>query len=77
MNKIRAIVLEAPHLPGLGQEGPEDLRLLLGVFYLLLAVGLVTGILGHVIRSRTLVAAGVAIIFVGTGFFLAAVGTRG
>jgi hypothetical protein len=35
------------------------------------------GIAGHVLRSRALVAVGVTLIFVGTGFFVAAVGARG
>ena len=64
-------------LPGLGQEGPDDLRALLTTSFALLAVGFVVGVIGHVTQLRALVAAGIILIFVATVFFVLAVGEYG
>ena len=64
-------------LPGLGQEGPDDLRALLTTSFALLAVGFVVGVIGHVTQLRALVAAGIMLIFVATVFFVLAVGEYG
>ena len=49
-------------LPGLCQDGPDDLRRLLTVFYVLFGLGFVVGVVGHVVRSRMLQAAGIVMI---------------
>ena len=64
-------------LPGLGQEGPDDLRSLLTMSFILLAVGFVIGVIGHVTQLRPLVIAGIVVIFVATAFFVVAVGQYG
>ncbi|MGH2783085.1 MAG: hypothetical protein ACRDLA_17090, partial [Thermoleophilaceae bacterium] len=53
-------------LPGLGEEGPDDLRSLLAVSFILIGVGFVIGVLGHVTQLRALVIAGIVLIFAGT-----------
>jgi hypothetical protein len=59
-------------LPSLGQEGPDDLRQLLRMTFVLLPVGFAVGILGHLSGSKTLVAAGIAIVMIGAAFFFVA-----
>jgi hypothetical protein len=74
---LLAAVLAQVDLPGLGQEGPDDLRALLATSFALLAVGFVVGVIGHVTQLRPLVAAGIILIFVATVFFVLAVGEYG
>jgi hypothetical protein len=74
---LLAAVLAQVDLPGLGQEGPDDLRALLATSFALLAVGFVVGVIGHVTQLRALIAAGIILIFVATIFFLLAVGEYG
>lgn len=64
-------------LPGLNQEGPEDLQRLLKMFYVLFAAGVVVAGLGYAIPSKMLQIAGIALIFLSTGVFMVAVGTYG
>ncbi|HEY1273996.1 MAG TPA: hypothetical protein VGF25_03770 [Thermoleophilaceae bacterium] len=69
--------LTAIDLPGLGREGPDDLRALLTTSFVLLVAGFVIGTLGHIGQSRTLVAIGVTIVFAATIAFVLAVGRFG
>ena len=64
-------------MPGLGDQGPDDLRALLSASFVLIGAGLVLGAVGHAIQVRPLVAAGVALAFAGTAFFVLAVGQFG
>jgi hypothetical protein len=64
-------------LPGLGQEGPEDLQRLLKMFYVLFVGGAVIAVLGYAIPSKMLQIVGIALIFLSTGVFVAAVGSYG
>ena len=72
-----ATVLGQISLPGLGQEGPDDLQRLLTIFYLMMGGGFLIAITGHIFKSRTLVMAGILLIFIGTGVFMVAVGSYG
>jgi hypothetical protein len=72
-----ALVAQIPDLPGLGDEGPDDLDSLLTLCFLLMGVGFGIGVLGHIVRSRVLVAIGIAIVMVGTVVFALAVGRYG
>ena len=72
-----ATALAQVDLPGLGQKGPEDLQRLLRIFGVLLGIGFVVAIAGHVVRSRTLVIAGIGLIFIATAVFMVAVGSYG
>jgi hypothetical protein len=74
---LLAALLAQVDLPGLGQEGPDDLRSLLTVSFILLVVGFVIGVIGHVTQVRGIVIAGISIVFVATGFFIVAVGEYG
>ncbi len=62
-------------LPSLEREGPEGLQRLLRVFFVLFGVGFLVGALGHLSDSRTLKAAGIAMIMFATVALLVAVGT--
>jgi hypothetical protein len=64
-------------LPSLGGEGSGGVERLLAVFFVLMGVGFLLGILGHVIKSRTLVGIGIALIMVSTAVFLVAVARQG
>jgi hypothetical protein len=64
-------------LPSLGEPGPDELRSLLTVLMVLTAAGFLTGIFGHVIKSRTLVAVGVTLVMLGAVAFVVAVGRYG
>ncbi|MEA2401697.1 MAG: hypothetical protein QOK00_2100 [Thermoleophilaceae bacterium] len=70
-------LLVALELPGLGEAGPDDLRSLLTASFVLLATGLVLGVLGHITQLKGLVATGIALVFAGAAFFVVAVGQFG
>lgn len=64
-------------IPDPGQNSSQDLQRLLDVFYVLLGVGFLVAIAGHLAGSRTMVIVGVAMIFIGTAVFMVAVGAYG
>jgi hypothetical protein len=64
-------------LPSLGSEGPDRLRTLITMSFVLLPSGAVLGVVGHVYKARSLVIAGTALILIGAGLFLVAVAEYG
>jgi hypothetical protein len=74
---LAALVAQIPDLPGLGDEGPDDLESLLTLCFVLMGLGFGIGLLGHIIRSRVLVAIGIAVVMGGTVVFALAVGRYG
>jgi hypothetical protein len=72
-----AWLAQGPDLPGLGDEGPGDVGSLMNLCFILLVVGFVIGVLGHLTRSRTLVAIGVTVVMAGSAVFVLAVGRYG
>ena len=70
-----ALLAQAPdNFPG---GGPDALERLLDAYYLLFGAGFLVAVIGHILQSRTLVIAGIILVFLGTGAFYVAVGTRG
>jgi hypothetical protein len=57
--------------------GPDELRWLLTASFVLLGVGMVVGILGHLTQLKVVVGTGVAMVFAGAVFFVIAVGQFG
>lgn len=74
---LAALAVKIPGLPGLGDEGPGDLDSLLTTTFVLMGVGFVITLLGHLTRTRALIAIGVLVVLVGSGVFLVAVGRYG
>jgi len=75
---LRALLqLAQVDLPSLGNEGPDDLRTLLTISFVLLPLGFAIGVLGHLTGIRALVATGVILILVASAFFVVAVGQFG
>jgi predicted membrane channel-forming protein YqfA (hemolysin III family) len=74
---LAALVAQIPDLPGLSDEGPDDLESLLTLCFVLMGAGFVIGLLGHIIRSRVLVAIGIVLVMAGTVVFVLAVGRYG
>ena len=74
---LAALVAQIPDPPGLGDEGAGDLESLLTLCFVLMGLGFGVGILGHIIRSRWLVAIGIALVMAGTVVFALAVGRYG
>ena len=72
-----AWLAQGPDLPGLGDEGPGDVGSLMNLCFILLVVGFVIGVLGHLTRTRALVAIGIAVVMVGSAVFVLAVGRYG
>jgi hypothetical protein len=60
--------------PGAGPDQRGDFEISPSFFIVLLVLGFAIGTLGHVIKSRTLVAAGVILIFAATVFIPIAIG---
>jgi hypothetical protein len=54
--------------PGAGPDQRGDFEISPSFFIVLLALGFVIGTFGHLIKSRTLVAAGVILVFAATVF---------
>ena len=67
----------AQALPDNFPSGPDDLEQQLSLFFLLFGVGFLIAALGHLFKSRGMVAAGVATIFVSTAIFMVAIADRG
>jgi hypothetical protein len=74
---LAAVVAQIPDLPGLGDEGPDNLESLLTLCFMLMGLGFGIGVLGHIIRSRVLVAIGIVVVMAGTVAFVLAVGRYG
>lgn len=74
---LAAWLAQGPDLPGLGEEGPGDVGSLLNLCFILLVAGFVIGVLGHLTRTRALVAIGIAVVMVGSAVFVFAVGRYG
>ena len=72
-----ALLAQIPDLPGLGDEGPNDLESLLTLSFLLMGAGFGVALLGHLTRTRALVAIGVLVTLAGSGVFLLAIGRYG
>ena len=54
--------------PGSGQDQGGDFEISPSFFIVLLLLGFVIGTLGHLIKSRTLVAVGITLVFAATIF---------
>jgi Flp pilus assembly protein TadB len=54
--------------PGSGPDQSGDFEVSPSFFIVLLALGFLIGIVGHIVKSRTLVAAGVILVFAATVF---------
>jgi hypothetical protein len=52
--------------PDQGPQQTGDFRVSPGFFVALLGVGFLVGVIGHIVRSKTLVAVGVTLIFLAT-----------
>jgi hypothetical protein len=52
--------------PGSGPDQSGDFRVSPSFFVVLLLVGFVIGAFGHIVKSKTLVAAGIALVFAAT-----------
>jgi hypothetical protein len=63
-------------LPSLGQEGPDDIKRLLAIFFVLMGLGFLVATLGHLFKVRLVVGMGLALIFIATAFFMVAVGKQ-
>ena len=74
---LAAWLAQGPDLPGLGDEGPGDVGSLMNLCFILLVAGFAVGVVGHLTRSRTLVAIGVTVVMVGSAVFVLAVGRYG
>jgi hypothetical protein len=74
---LAALLVKIPGLPGLGDEGPDDLESLLTSAFVLMGAGFGIALLGHLTRTRALVAIGVLVVMVGSGVFVLAIGRYG
>jgi hypothetical protein len=74
---LAALIAQIPDLPGLGDKGPNSLEALLDWCFVLLALGFAIGVLGHMTRSRALVAIGISVVMVGSAVFVLAIGRYG
>jgi hypothetical protein len=74
---LAPLLVKIPGLPGLGDEGPDDLESLLTLSFILFGAGFGIAVLGHLTRTRTLVAIGVLVVMVGSGVFVLAIGRYG
>jgi hypothetical protein len=52
--------------PGRGPEQTGDFRVSPSFFFVLFGIGFAIGIVGHLIKSRTLVGAGIALVMIAT-----------
>jgi hypothetical protein len=67
----------ALELPSLDSEGPSGVDSLIRILGVMTGFGFVLGTIGHVIKSRTLVAIGIICMMLGAVAFMVAVGRYG
>jgi hypothetical protein len=74
--QLATVVAQFPSVPDPGQGG-GGLHSLLNAFYVLLALGFLIALAGHITKLRGLIITGLVMIFAGTLLFLVAVGSNG
>ena len=74
---LAALAVKIPGLPGLGDEGPGDLDSLLTTTFVLMGLGFGIALVGHLTRTRALIAIGVLVVLVGSGVFVVAISRYG
>ena len=74
--RLASTIAQFPPLPNPG-EGSEGFRRMMAIFGILMGVGFLIGIAGHLFKSKVLVASGVLLVFAATGLFLVAVAQHG
>jgi hypothetical protein len=74
---VPLLVRLAQALPDDFPSGPDDLEQQLTIFFLLFAIGFLLATFGHIVKSRTLVGVGIALVFLSTGVFVIAIADRG
>jgi hypothetical protein len=74
--RLAEVIAQFPPLPSPGQ-GSESFRRMMTIFGILMGLGFVIGIAGHLFKARVMVAIGVLLVFAATGLFLVAVAQHG
>jgi Kef-type K+ transport system membrane component KefB len=74
---LALITFLALDVPGLDSAGPDRLHHLLDLYYVAFAAGAVISIAGYGIPSKTMQILGIALIFISTAIFVAAIGSYG
>lgn len=75
MTVLLALLAQGP--TNFPSGGADELERLLSVFYLLWGGGFLIAVLGRLFDSRTLLIAGIGLVFLGTGVFFVTVGFYG
>ncbi len=65
---LGAVLAQLPDLQAPGGEG--DFPVSPSLFFVLFGIGFAVGVLGSLIKSRSLLAAGIGVVFVSTGLFV-------
>jgi hypothetical protein len=74
--RLAEVIAQFPPLPSPG-EGSEGFRKMMSLFGILMGVGFLIGIGGHIFKSKVAITAGVLLVFAATGLFLVAVAQHG
>jgi hypothetical protein len=64
-------------VPSLDPQAPEGLRVLVESSLVLMPIGLIVGVLGHIIKSPVVVGIGIALVMAGTAIFFVAIAGYG
>jgi hypothetical protein len=70
------VIAQLPPLPSPG-EGSDSFQTMMRLFAVMMGLGFLLGISGHVVKVKALVLVGVLLVFGATGLFLVAVATHG
>ena len=73
---LATIIAQLPPLPDPG-EGSESFQTMMRLFAILMALGFLIGIAGHVVKVKAMVLIGVLLVFAATGLFMVGVATHG
>jgi hypothetical protein len=74
--RLATLIAQFPPLPSPG-EGSDSFRRWLSLFAVLMGLGFVIAIVGHLFKFRPLVLTGIVMVFGATAIFLVAVATHG
>ena len=73
---LATVIAQFPSLDAPG-EGSEGFQRLMTAFTILMGAGFIFGILGHIVKVKAMVLAGILMVFAATTLFLIAVAQHG
>jgi hypothetical protein len=73
---LATVVAQLPSLEAPG-EGSEGFQRMMSLFAILMGLGFLIGIFGHIVKVKAMILGGILLVFAATALFLVAVAQHG